>query len=108
MFPWLVSHYCQLPTVHRRVGHIKSPTEVRNQLRFGVVVTKWNRKPLFRLSIFQCIFAHQYYYDDDAPKSKRRRRRRSLLSAAPQKCVACETRHKKERPTPEQFRKHLR
>ena len=60
---------------------------------------------MFRLSIFQCIFAHQYYYDEESPKS---RRRRSLLSAAPQKCVACETRHKKERPTPEQFRKHLR
>ena len=107
MFPWLVGHNCcKLPTEHRRLEHIKSPTEVRKQLRFGVVVTKWKNKPLFRLNIFQCILAHQFYYDDDAPKSKRRRR--SLLSAAPPKCVACETRHKKERPTPEQFRKHLR
>ena len=51
--------------------------------------------------------AHQFYYDDAAPKSNKRRRRRSLLSSS-KKCVACETRHKKERPTPEQFRKHLR
>ena len=52
--------------------------------------------------------AHQFYYDDDAAsKSSKRRRRRSLLSLS-KKCVACETRHKKERPTPEQFRKHLR
>ena len=49
----------------------------------------------------------QFYYDDvPAAAGKRRRRRRSLLT--PPKCVACETRHKKERPTPEQFRKHLR
>ena len=67
-----------------------------------------NPKPLLRRpNIFQCIVAHQFYYDDAAPKSNKRRRRRSLLSLS-KKCVACETRHKKERPTPEQFRKHLR
>ena len=47
----------------------------------------------------------QFYYDDEAGGRMGRRGRRS--THAP-KCVACETRHKKERPTPEQFRKHLR
>ena len=51
----------------------------------------------------------QYYYDepDGGSSGGRTKDKSSLLPA--RKCVACETtRHKKERPTPQQFRKHLR
>ncbi len=49
-----------------------------------------------------------YYYEDDDAAGKTRQKRSALARHLPAKCVACETRHRKERPTPEQFRKHLR
>lgn len=50
-----------------------------------------------------------YYYDDDDVDAKAKgRKRRALSSPSKPKCVPCETKNKKQRPTPEQFKKHLR